>query len=457
MILRFRKVNRLIQFLLDLSLVNASAWICGRAFIAPGRTPDPGTFVQYVLLFNLFWILLVLAKDRYSPVTFVNVSKTTIQLLVTHFLVLITSVFIFETQRVPRGFILGHYAILSVLVLASRYLSIFLYRRFSLFRYDKRKAVILGNGEVSHKTAHYLARPDSGYEFVGVFNDAPDATNRLPLLGRKDECIEYCIRHDVKEIFSTVMPESGETFRDLINRAEQECIRVKFVPDFKTIFSRDVKMSMENDLLMIRFRDERLEKMENRIVKRAFDLAFTALLTITLFWWLIPILALLVKVSSPGPVFFVQRRSGRDGKVFDCYKFRSMYVNNDADSKAAEPDDIRLTRVGRLLRRTSLDEIPQFYNVLIGEMSVVGPRPHMLAHTNEYRRMINRYMVRHFMKPGITGWAQTNGYRGDITGNRMEERVRKDIWYMENWSFLLDVLILLKTVRLLASGDRNAY
>jgi putative colanic acid biosynthesis UDP-glucose lipid carrier transferase len=134
-----------------------------------------------------------------------------------------------------------------------------------------------------------------------------------------------------------------------------------------------------------------------------------------------------------------------------------MYVNTDADRKAAERDDARLTRFGRFLRRTSLDELPQFFNVLKGEMSVVGPRPHMLAHTNEYRRMINRYMVRHFMKPGITGWAQTHGYRGDITGNRMEERVRKDIWYMENWSFLLDVLILLKTARLLIFGDRNAY
>lgn len=457
MILRFRKVNRDFQFLFDVFLVNLSAWICSRTYKGEGSDTLQADFLPYVLLFNLLWLVLVLAKDRYRPVTFVNVSKTTLRLLATHFLILISTVFLFETKSMPRGFILWHYGILSLLVFGSRYFSIFLYRRFSLFRYDKRRAVIIGNGEVSYKTANYLARPDSGYEFVGVFNDMPDATGRLPLLGKKDDCIDYCVRHGVKEIFSTLMPESGESFRDMINRAEQECIRVKFVPDFKTIFSRDVNMSMENDLLMIRFRDERLEKIENRIVKRAFDLAFTAFLFVTVLWWLIPIIALLVRRSSPGPVFFIQKRSGRDGKVFDCYKFRSMYVNKDADSRAAEPDDERLTRIGSLLRRSSLDELPQFLNVLKGDMSVVGPRPHMLAHTNEYRRMINRYMVRHFMKPGITGWAQTNGYRGDITGNRMEERVRKDIWYMENWSFLLDVLILIKTVRLLVSGDRNAY
>jgi exopolysaccharide biosynthesis polyprenyl glycosylphosphotransferase len=232
---------------------------------------------------------------------------------------------------------------------------------------------------------------------------------------------------------------------------------VKFLPDFKMIFSRDVNMSMENDILMIRFRDEKLEKIENRIVKRLFDLGFTLLLTVTVFWWLMPLIALLVRLGSRGPVFFVQKRSGRDGKVFDCYKFRSMTINDEAHVKAAEKEDPRLTAIGRFLRRTSLDELPQFYNVLRGEMSIVGPRPHMLMHTREYGKIINRYMVRHFLKPGITGWAQTNGFRGDLTGNLMEERVRKDIWYIENWSFLLDIQIILKTIRLMLLGDKHAY
>lgn len=454
MILRFRKVTRYFLFLSDLLLINGSVGL-GRFLSSAGIEDD--AFLRYALLMNLLWILLVVIRDRYQPVTFVNVSKAAFRLLFTHFLLLVSVIYLFDRQEIPRSFIVLHYITLALLVLGSRYLYIFVYRRFSLFRYDKRRVVIIGNGDMSYKAASYLARPDSGYEFVGVFNDVTDSTQRLPILGKKSECIDYCVRHNVKEIFSTLMPESGEDFRDLINRAEQECIRVKFLPDFKMIFARDVNLSIDNDLLMIRFRDEQLEKFENRIIKRAFDLSLTLLLFITVLWWLIPLLSLLVIITSGFPVFFIQKRSGRDGRVFNCYKFRTMHLNPHADEKAVEPEDPRLTKFGAFLRRTSLDELPQFLNVLRGDMSIVGPRPHMLKHTREYSTIINRYMVRHFLKPGITGWAQTNGFRGDITGNRMEERVKKDIWYIENWSFLLDIQIILKTIRLMLSGDKHAY
>ena len=454
MILRFRKVTRYFLFLSDLLLINGSVGL-GRFLSSAGIEDD--AFLRYALLMNLLWILLVVIRDRYQPVTFVNVSKAAFRLLFTHFLLLVSVIYLFDRQEIPRSFIVLHYITLALLVLGSRYLYIFVYRRFSLFRYDKRRVVIIGNGDMSYKAASYLARPDSGYEFVGVFNDVTDSTQRLPILGKKSECIDYCVRHNVKEIFSTLMPESGEDFRDLINRAEQECIRVKFLPDFKMIFALDVNLSIDNDLLMIRFRDEQLEKFENRIIKRAFDLSLTLLLFITVLWWLIPLLSLLVVITSGFPVFFIQKRSGRDGRVFNCYKFRTMHLNPHADEKAVEPEDPRLTKFGAFLRRTSLDELPQFLNVLRGDMSIVGPRPHMLKHTREYSTIINRYMVRHFLKPGITGWAQTNGFRGDITGNRMEERVKKDIWYIENWSFLLDIQIILKTIRLMLSGDKHAY
>jgi putative colanic acid biosynthesis UDP-glucose lipid carrier transferase len=456
MILRFRNFTRSVMFLLDLVLISGSAFVI-RSTMGGSEGAGREALLAHVALFNLVWILLVIIRDPYPPVTFVNVSKATLRHILTHFLVLNTLVFLMYSDLVSREMLLMHYAVVTSAVFLMRLGFLVLYREFGLFRRDKRRAVIIGNGEVSYKAARYLARPDSGYDFIGVFNDAPDPGGRLPLLGKKEDCIDYCIRNDVREIFSTVMPESGEHFRQMIHRAEDACIRVKYLPDFKTIFAREVNLSMENELLIIRFRDEKLERIENRIVKRGFDLLFTALVTLTVLWWLIPILTLAVRLSSRGPVFFVQKRSGRDGKVFDCYKFRTMRVNDEADVRAARPDDDRLTPLGALLRRTSLDELPQFLNVLKGEMSVVGPRPHMLMHTEAYRRLINRYMVRHFLKPGITGWAQTNGCRGDLTGNRMEERLRKDIWYMENWSFLLDVQIILKTVRLILAGDRNAY
>jgi putative colanic acid biosysnthesis UDP-glucose lipid carrier transferase len=454
MILRFRKVTRYFLFLSDLLLINVSVWL-GRT--ASHSIPGDETLVRYAILMNLLWVILVLIRDRYQSVTFVNISKAAFRLLFTHFLLLIASIYLFDRQDIPRAFIVNQYAMLALMVLTSRYLYLFVYRRFSLFKHEKRKVVIIGNGEMSYKAASYLARPDSGYEFVGVFNDVDDPRGRLPMLGRRSDCIQYCVKHGVKEIFSTLMPESGEEFRELINRAEQECIRVKFLPDFKMIFSRDVNLSIDNDLLMIRFRDEKLEKYENRIIKRAFDILFTILISVLILWWLIPILSLVVWITSGRPIFFVQKRSGRDGKVFDCYKFRTMHINPEADDKAVETDDPRRTRFGAFLRRTSLDELPQFLNVLKGDMSVVGPRPHMLKHTRDYSSINKRYMIRHFLKPGITGWAQTNGFRGDITGNRMEERVKKDIWYIENWSFLLDILIILKTIRLMLMGDRHAY
>jgi putative colanic acid biosynthesis UDP-glucose lipid carrier transferase len=174
--------------------------------------------------------------------------------------------------------------------------------------------------------------------------------------------------------------------------------------------------------------------------------------------WLIPLIGLLVKLESKGPVFFTQRRSGKNNRSFWCLKFRSMRQNTNADTQQASRYDGRVTRIGRFLRRTSLDEFPQFINVLRGDMTVVGPRPHMLKHTDEYSRLIGQYMVRQFLKPGITGWAQVNGYRGETHAVlQMQRRVEHDLWYMENWSLYLDIKIMAMTVFNTVRGERNAF
>lgn len=174
--------------------------------------------------------------------------------------------------------------------------------------------------------------------------------------------------------------------------------------------------------------------------------------------WLVPVIGLLIKIESRGPVFFVQKRSGRYNDVFRCLKFRTMTVSDKSDLVQATKGDNRITRVGAFLRKTSLDEFPQFLNVFMGDMSIIGPRPHMLAHTEQYRNLINRYMVRQFVKPGISGWAQVNGYRGETeTTELMEKRVEHDIWYMENWSLMLDIRILFLTVINMIRGEERAY
>jgi exopolysaccharide biosynthesis polyprenyl glycosylphosphotransferase len=193
-------------------------------------------------------------------------------------------------------------------------------------------------------------------------------------------------------------------------------------------------------------------------LKRAFDIVFSVLVISLIFPILFPILAILIKLSSKGPVFFKQLRTGKDNNSFYCYKFRTMRINQDSDKKQACKNDNRITKIGAFMRKTSLDELPQFFNVLQGDMSVVGPRPHMLLHTEEYSKIIDSFMVRHFVKPGITGWAQVNGYRGNTEAPElMAKRVAYDTWYLENWSLWLDITIIFKTVFNIFQGEENAF
>lgn len=196
----------------------------------------------------------------------------------------------------------------------------------------------------------------------------------------------------------------------------------------------------------------------NRIVKRTFDLMISIIVLCTLFPFILLTVGLIIKLTSPGPIFFIQKRTGKDGKDFWCYKFRSMKVNKDADEVQATADDPRKTPFGNFIRNTSIDEIPQIINVFLGDMSLIGPRPHMVKHTEMYSKLIDNYMDRHAVKPGITGWAQVTGLRGETKElYQMENRVKADIWYIENWSFLLDMKIIVKTVLTILLGDKNAY
>ena len=212
------------------------------------------------------------------------------------------------------------------------------------------------------------------------------------------------------------------------------------------------------DTYVLALYNEPLQSLSSRMVKRTFDIIFSGLFLCTLFPIIYIVVAAITKFTMPGPIFFKQTRTGYDGKDFLMYKFRSMKVNSDADTKQATKDDDRVTPWGRFLRHSSIDELPQFINVFLGDMSVVGPRPHMLAHTEYYSQRISDYMIRHYVKPGITGWAQTHGERGETKEvEDMARRVEKDIWYVEHWSLSLDLHIIVKTIRDAIVGDSKAY
>jgi putative colanic acid biosynthesis UDP-glucose lipid carrier transferase len=240
--------------------------------------------------------------------------------------------------------------------------------------------------------------------------------------------------------------------------AEKSLIRFKFVPDFKLYVNRNTHVEYIDEFPILSLRPEPLEDMSNGIKKRFFDIIFSLIVVVFILSWLMPILAILIKLSSRGPVFFVQLRSGKDNKQFKCFKFRTLSVNSDANVKQVTRNDSRITPLGRFLRKANLDELPQFFNVLLGNMSVVGPRPHMLRHTENYSKLLEEYMIRHFVKPGVTGWAQVNGLRGEIKQQeQLRKRIEHDIWYLEHWSLWLDIRVILLTIYGTFKGDKNAF
>jgi putative colanic acid biosynthesis UDP-glucose lipid carrier transferase len=233
---------------------------------------------------------------------------------------------------------------------------------------------------------------------------------------------------------------------------------LKFIPDEKQILSRTVKFEYYDYIPVISLRNILQDETLNKAIKRAFDLIFSSLIILLIMSWLMPIIAFLIKLESRGPVFFVQKRNGLNYEEFNCYKFRSMELNDETDFDQVSKNDVRITKVGKFIRKTSIDELPQFFNVLLGTMSVVGPRPHPVSHNDRYAQMTDKFMVRHFIKSGITGLAQTKGFRGEVeTDEDIINRVKYDIFYMENWSILLDIEIIFNTISKILKGDEKAY
>ncbi len=240
--------------------------------------------------------------------------------------------------------------------------------------------------------------------------------------------------------------------------ADNSLKRIKLVPDNKEIFSRAMSLELYGPVPVLNVRSSPLELEYANIVKRVFDIIFSGLVILLLLSWLTPLICILMRCDSKGSLFFKQKRHGFNRKSFTCYKFRSMTESRDSDTLMATKNDSRVTRLGRFLRKTSIDELPQFFNVFRGDMSVVGPRPHMVLHTEQYEKSVDKYLVRHFLKPGITGLAQVRGYRGEvIKQSDIINRVRFDIFYLEKWSLQLDLYIILYTVITVIRGQGKAY
>lgn len=330
----------------------------------------------------------------------------------------------------------------------------YLLRKYRLFYGGNlRNVVILGNGKSVEELAYFFNdNPDYGYNLMKIFDLK---TNKKESL--EEACI-YVLDNKVDEIYGSLNSLSNSNVEELINFADNNLKTIKLLPDSKNTLLRNLAVEYYGYIPIISLRIIPLEKEVNKRFKRIFDIVFSVLIIFFLLSWLTPLLAILIKLDSKGPIFFKQRRNGLNYEEFICYKFRSMRLNPIADLEQVQKNDPRITRLGRFIRKTSIDELPQFFNVLLGDMSVVGPRPHMVSHTEMYAKSIDKFMVRHFIKPGITGLAQINGYRGEVeTEKDIINRVRFDIFYLENWTILLDLKIIFKTVINAIKGEEKAY
>lgn len=413
--------------------------------------------LNFCYIFSLYFVPLRL----HTSIIFIDKVVQRAFLLVTVFILLFSICFVFlSISDVLATFLVVYYGVTVVFFSLWRILvrmSLKLYRRKG---YNFKRIVIIGAGK-NGMELYQVIKDDLSYGFnvLGFFDDNLALKHILPnYLGMTNEVESYALANDVDEIYCTLPGTSDEKIVRMLNFAEKNMIRFYIVPDFYRNLKKSLVMEMMEFIPLMTIRREPLQAAYNRALKRVFDIFFSLVILLTIFPILYIIVGVLIKLSSPGPILFTQKRTGLYGQDFMCYKFRTMKVNEDADLLQAVKDDPRKTKIGDFLRRTNLDEFPQFINVLLGNMSVVGPRPHMLKHTDQYSALIDKYMVRHLVKPGVTGWAQVTGYRGETkTLEQMEGRVKRDVWYIENWTFFLDIKIIVVTVLNMFKGEKNAY
>ena len=416
-------------------------------------------FIFFGIYLAFIWIITSFFSRFYEVYRFTTpveiLTKIAKQSVI--FILLIIAYFPFNKEFVFSGKAIALYSIslFSVIILIKSLFFYYLKKYRILTGNNFRNAIIIGyTNEALDLKKIFDERPDYGYRFKGFFSDKKVNEN---IEGKIASIKAYCIENKIDEIYCSLNEISDEKLKDLVEFGDNNSIVVKFIPDSKAIFSKNLKIDYYELFPVLSLQKTALHDPLIKNFKRGFDFIFSLFVIILVLSWLTPLMALLIKLESRGPVFFKQSRPGLDEQEFLCYKFRSMQVNVTTEKEASR-NDPRVTRIGRFIRKTSIDELPQFFNVLLGDMSVVGPRPHLWSQNKNYGNRIKKYMVRHYVKPGITGLAQVKGCRGEIeTDNDMINRIKYDVYYIENWSLLMDIKIIIQTVVNIFKGEEKAY
>lgn len=413
----------------------------------------------YIAFQSISWLGIALVIKFYSVFRFTTPVEIFSKLIKQGilFLLLVIAYFPFAKDSVFSGSAIALFVVVTMSVVTVFKLLLFYYlKKYRILTGSNfRKTVIVGyTTEAIRLQNLFETRSDYGYRFMGFFSDKKVNEH---IIGKLSDLRSFVIDNKIDEIYCSLNEISNEQLKSLVDFADENKKSIKFIPDTKEIFSKNLKIDYYEIFPVLSLQKTLLHDPLTKAFKRAFDIVFSLLVIVGLLSWLTPLLAILIKLESRGPVFFKQGRPGIDEKEFFCYKFRSMRINKTTEQEASK-NDPRVTRTGRFLRKTSIDEMPQFLNVLVGEMSVVGPRPHLWSQNKIYGNKIKKYMVRHYVKPGITGLAQVKGYRGEIeTDEDMVNRIKFDVFYIENWSLLLDVKIIIQTIINIFKGDEKAY
>ncbi|CAM1360231.1 putative glycosyltransferase [Tenacibaculum xiamenense] len=449
---RYSKYIRALFLVLDLLVLNV---------ISFSLNDNEYVKLYFIVYICAFWVVSSLFTRFYKIYRYTSIYKI-IGLLLTQLLVF--SIGFFAYFSIFReGIVVNNQAkylvLISSLIVFFKFFGVYLLRKYRTFGKNYRKVIVLGDDNSTRKIVDlFNNEKELGYIYCGFFSDK-ESVPSANLLGQIENSFDYILKKGIDEIYCSLSELEETTIKKVTKFASKNNRIVKLIPNANELSNKNTVSEYYGDSMrVLKVKKMPFELIESKIVKRVFDIVFSIFVCVFILSWLYPLLFLLIKIESRGPAIFKQTREGLHGGEFVCYKFRSMYVNGSSDERQTKENDNRVTYVGAILRRTSLDEFPQFLNVLFGSMSVVGPRPHMNTQSDKFTVEVTNYIKRKEVKPGITGLAQVSGYRGEVKEKRdIENRVRMDIFYIENWSLALDLKIIVKTVFNIFKGEEKAY
>ena len=461
--------NYTIRLLLDFASLSF-AFICVRLYITKlSNFPVISTAeIKVFFISCLIWYFSAKANnlyDDYRSRSFAYEIVPITKVIILHSVMMTVFVFYYyNADKFPRTFT-SLYTILVLIILPIQKFAQRRIRRNALRKgFNSRNVLVVGGGDLGlnfYKTVN--DNPHFGYRVVGFLNDEENLHLSSLFLGKLGNMQEVLDNHIIDDVVIALPNGSASTVESLVEIGEKNTKRVRIIPDYYRLGSGNFRLSNFGLFPMITVRSLPLDDSENQFFKRVFDVICSLIAFTLIFSWLFPLIAIIIRLTSKGPVYFIQERWGINNEKIRCYKFRSMYtyssdIGSDGKYQQATKNDTRITKIGKILRKTNLDELPQFLNVLKGNMSIVGPRPHPTPLNIESKDNVRNYMLRHIVKPGITGWAQVNGYRGETAKpGQMQKRVDLDIWYIENWTFWLDCQIMFQTIMNMFIGDKKAY